>query len=103
MKRIFVPGSIRTHDLRAFDGREVARLETATWRSYYDHHPAYLFAELTGSLRKQYGFPFWRSVLGAYYAAHAAGVFQPGRERVAYGSVLNVTKRNHRPDATHVS
>jgi hypothetical protein len=78
----------RTHNLRTFDGREVARLETATWRSYYDHHPIYLFAQLTELLRRQYRFPFWRSVAGSYYAAHAAEVFQAGHERADYMRAL---------------
>jgi hypothetical protein len=78
----------RTHDLREFDGREVERLETAMWRSYYDHRPVALFAELSELLRTQYGFPFWRSVAGAYYAARAAVVFQAGSRRTEYERAL---------------
>jgi hypothetical protein len=78
----------RTHSLRTFDAHVVARLETATWRSYYDHHPVYLFAQLTELLRRQYGFPFWRSVVGAYYAAHAAEGFQAGHQRADYTRAL---------------
>ena len=72
------------HDLRRFDPHEVARLETAMWRSYYDHRPVKLFAELSTLLRRQFELPFWRSCQGAYYAARSAVVFQKGRERPDY-------------------
>jgi hypothetical protein len=78
----------RTHDLRKFDGHEVARLETAMWRSYYDHQPVKLFGQLTQLLRTQYGFPFWRSVAGGFYAARAAEVFQTGHARAEYMRAL---------------
>lgn len=76
------------HDLRDFDAHEVGRLETEMWRSYYDHRPARLFGELTTLLRRQFGLPFWRSSLGAWYAAHAAVVFQRGHERADYERAL---------------
>ena len=78
----------RTHDAREFDGHEVARIETETWRSYYDHQPVKLFAQLTELLRMQYGFPFRRSALGAFYAARAAVVFQAGHARPDYTRAL---------------
>ena len=78
----------QSHDLRDFDGHEVARLETDMWRSYYDHRPVKLFGELTELLRMQYGFPFWRSVVGAFYAARAAEVFQAGHNRSEYMRAL---------------
>lgn len=78
----------QTHDLRDFDGHEVARLETGMWRSYYDHRPVKLFGELTELLRTQYGFPFWRSVVGGFYAARAAEVFQAGHNRSEYMQAL---------------
>ncbi len=76
------------HDLREFDPHEVGRLETAMWRSYYDHRPVRLFGELTTLLREQFGLPFWRSGLGAWYAARAAVVFQRGRDRAEYERAL---------------
>ncbi len=76
------------HDLRDFDAHEVGRLETEMWRSYYDHRPARLFGELTTLLRRQFGMPFWRSALGAWYAAHSAVVFQRGHERADYERAL---------------
>ncbi len=72
------------HDLRQFDPHEVARIETAMWRSYYDHEPVKLFAELSTLLRRQFRLPFWKSCQGAYYAARSAVVFQRGKERPDY-------------------
>jgi len=71
-------------NLRVFDAREVGRLETDMWRSYYDHEPVKLYRQLGELLRRQYGFPFWRSQLGAFYAARAAVVFQRGKQRSDY-------------------
>ena len=42
-------------------------LETAMWRSYYDHQPVRLFGQLSELMRTQYGFPFWRSIVGAFH------------------------------------
>jgi len=72
------------HDLRRFDGREVGRLETAMWRSYYDHRDVRLFGELIRLLRQQYHLPFWRASAGAFHAARAAVVFQRGHARSEY-------------------
>jgi hypothetical protein len=76
------------HDLRDFDGHEIARLETAMWRSYYGHHRFLLFAQLTELLRRQFHLPFWRACAGAYHAARAAVVFQSGRSRADYERAL---------------
>jgi hypothetical protein len=76
------------HSLRRFDGHAVGRLETAMWRSYYDHKSMNLFTELVRALREQYHLPFWKSVLGAYHAAKAAVVFQGGHERAEYERAL---------------
>ena len=76
------------HDLRQFDPHRVGQLETEMWRSYYDHRPVRLFRDLTTLLRRQFGLPFWRSCLGAWYAAHAAVVFQRGHERSDYERAL---------------
>ena len=71
-----------------FDGHAVGRLEADMWRSYYEHHSVRLFGQLIELLRQQYHVPFWRSVLGAYYAAHAAIVFQRGTNRGEYERAL---------------
>jgi len=75
-------------NLYEFDAHAVARMETAMWRSYYDHHSVRLFGELATLLRTQYHLSFWGSWLGAYHAARAAVVFQRGHERSDYERVL---------------
>jgi hypothetical protein len=75
-------------DLRDFDPHDVARLETAMWRSYYDHHQVRLFGELTTLLQRQFHLPFWRACLGAYYAGRSAVVFQAGHARQDYERAL---------------
>jgi len=76
------------HDLTDFDPHQVARLETAMWRSYYAHERVRLFAELSELLRTQYHLGFWSSCTGAYHAARAAVVFQGGRGRAEYERAL---------------
>ena len=80
--------SPRSAQLRNFDPDEVARLETAMWRSYYEHHRFRLFTELAELLRTQYHMSIVRSQLVAYYAAHAAIVFQRGQQRSDYEKAL---------------
>ena len=78
----------RHTDLREFDPDEVARLETAMWRSYYDRKRARLFLELAELLREQYRLPLLRSNAVAYRAAHAAFVFKDGHNRAEYERAL---------------
>src|SRR5213593_2412883 len=78
----------RTTHMREFDPDEVARLETAMWRSYYDKQRLRLFNELSELLRTQYHMPLIRSNSTAYYAANAAFVFQQGKERADYEKAL---------------
>jgi hypothetical protein len=78
----------RTAHLREFDADEVARLETAMWRSYYEKHRVRLFFELGELLRTQYNMPLVRSNLVAYYAAKAAFVFKRGKQRSDYEKAL---------------
>lgn len=78
----------RTTQLRQFDADEVARLETAMWKSYYAKEKFQLFRELAQLMRTQYKMPFVRSNLAAYYAANAAVVFQRGKERPDYEKAL---------------
>lgn len=82
---LFAP---RTAQLRKFDPNEVARLETAMWRSYYNKQRLSLFTELAELLRTQYQMTIVRSHLVAYRAANAAVVFQRGRERPDYEKAL---------------
>lgn len=75
-------------DIRSFDPNEVARLDTAMWRSYYSRQRVQLFREATELLEKQYQLPFWRRQLVAYYAAKSAFVFKDGRSRSDYEQAL---------------
>jgi hypothetical protein len=78
----------RSTKLRRFDANEVARLETAMWRSYYDRKPVKLFNELSELLRTQYNLPYIRSNAVAYQASKAAFVFKDGHNRAEYERAL---------------
>jgi hypothetical protein len=78
----------RSTKLRRFDANEVARLETAMWRSYYDRKPVKLFNELSELLRTQYNLPYVRSNAVAYQASRAAFVFKDGHNRAEYERAL---------------
>lgn len=80
-------------DIRAFDPNEVARLDTAMWRSYYSRQRFRLFREATELLEKQYHLPFWRRQLVAYYAARSAFVFKDGNSRADYEKALPDLKK----------
>ena len=75
-------------DIRDFDADEIARLDTAMWRSYYDKERLKMFSELTELLQKQYKLNFWRRQLIAFYAAKAAFVFKDGKSREDYEKAL---------------
>jgi hypothetical protein len=78
----------RHADLRAFDPAELARLETAMWRDYYDKRYAALFYHLYESTRTQFGFSPLMSLHIALSAAEAARTFQPTRSRQEADAVL---------------
>ena len=78
----------RTTQMREFNPDEVARLETAMWRSYYEKQRLQLFNELAELLRSQYGMSQLKSNQVAYYGANAAFVFQQGHERSDYEKAL---------------
>ena len=78
----------RKAQLREFDPDEVARLETAMWRSYYEKQRLRLFNQLSELLRTQYNMPLVRSNQVAYYAANAAFVFKKGKQRSDYEKAL---------------
>ena len=71
----------RHADLRAFDPAEMARLETAMWRDYYEKRYPALFCRLYDVSRSQFGFSPFDSVRIALSAARAAKTFQPTRSR----------------------
>jgi hypothetical protein len=73
----------RRADLRAFGPAEMARLETAMWRDYYERRYPALFYHLYALSRTQFGFSPLDSVRIALSAARAAKAFQPTRSRAA--------------------
>jgi len=75
-------------DIRDFDADEVARLDTAMWRSYYSRERVRLYGQLTELLEKQYKLRFWRRQLIAFYAAKATFVFKDGKTRADYEKAL---------------
>ena len=80
-------GPRQTH-MRDFDADEVARQDTAMWRSYYSRQRLLLFRQLAGLMRTQYHLPFFRSNLVAFHAAKAAFVFKDGHSRADYERAL---------------
>jgi hypothetical protein len=80
-------GPLRT-DFRVFEPNEVARLDTAMWRSYYDRKPLVMFGQLAELMRKQFHFPLFRSYVVAARAARAAFVFKDGKDRGDYRRAL---------------
>jgi hypothetical protein len=78
----------RTARMREFDPDEVARLETAMWRSYYQKQRVQLFNQLSELLRTQYHMPLVRSNQVAYYGANAAFTFKQGKGRPDYEKAL---------------
>src|SRR6185369_2298283 len=78
----------RKTSLREFDSDEVARLETAMWRSYYEKQRVRLFNEATELVRTQYHLTPVKSNVVAYYAANAAFVFKEGKQRSDYEKAL---------------
>lgn len=82
---LLAPRSVR---LRQFDADEVARLDTAMWRSYYNRQRFLLFRQLAELLRTQYRMPFFRSNVTAFRAASAAFIFKEGKGRSDYEKAL---------------
>jgi ABC-type amino acid transport substrate-binding protein len=71
----------RRADLTAFDPAEMARLETAMWRHYYEQRYLALFLDLYEVARREQGFSPLDSVRIALAAAGAARSFQPSTSR----------------------
>jgi hypothetical protein len=78
----------RRADIRVFDPDDVARLETAMWRSYYDRRRLPLFAQLVSLLQGQFHLQPLRAVAMAGLAARAAAVFQVGSSHDDYRRAL---------------
>jgi hypothetical protein len=78
----------RRADLRAFDPDEMARLETAMWRHYYERRYVALFLDLYQVARRQQGFSPLDSARIAVAAARAAKSFQPSISRAEAEAAL---------------
>jgi len=78
----------RHADLRGFEPAELARLETAMWRDYYEKRHLALFGHLYQLSRSQFGFAPLDSFRIALAAAQAASTFQPTRSREAANTAL---------------
>jgi hypothetical protein len=83
----------RRTDIRVFDPDEVARLETAMWRSYYDRRRLPLFGQLVSLLQGQFHLQPLRAVAMAGLAARAAAVFQVGFSHDDYRRALPYLER----------
>jgi hypothetical protein len=83
----------RRTDIRVFDPDEVARLETAMWRSYYDRRRLPLFGQLVALLQGQFHLQPLRAVTLAGLAARAAAVFQVGASHADYRRALPYLER----------
>lgn len=83
----------RKTDIRVFDPDEVARLETAMWRSYYDRRRLPLFGQLVALLQGQFHLQPLRAVTLAGLAARAAAVFQVGESHDDYRRALPYLER----------
>ena len=86
----------RRVDIRAFDPDEVARLETAMWRSYYDRRRLPLFGQLVALLQGQFHLQPLRAVALTGLAARAAAVFQVGAGHDDYRRALPYLERYYR-------
>lgn len=83
----------RRVDIRDFDPDEVARLETAMWRSYYDRRRLPLFGQLVALLQGQFHLQPLRAVALAGLAARAAAAFQVGSSHADYRRALPYLER----------
>src|SRR3979409_1574312 len=78
----------RTTQMREFDPDEVARLETAMWRSYYEKQRLKLFHQIAEMLGTPDRMSPLRSTQVASYGANAAFVFKQGQQRSDYERAL---------------
>ena len=83
----------RRANIRTVDPDEVARLETAMWRSYYDRRRLPLFGQLVALLQGQFHLQPLRAVALAGLAARAAAVFQVGASHPDYRRALPYLER----------
>ena len=78
----------RGANLRAFVPVEIASIETASWRHYYEKDYLGLFADLYRLSASQFHFSPWQSVCIAVDAARAAYAFQGTHSRTEAARAL---------------
>lgn len=64
------------YSLKLFDPEEVAAIEVAMWRNYYNHFFVKLLFNLIKLIRNQFGLRGLKLFLAAYYSTKAAMVFR---------------------------
>ncbi len=81
-------------DLKQFDYKKVAQLDSDMWRAYYNHQFFKLFWQLTRLIKTQLGFDWLPSIRLACYSAWAAAYYRIKKRRgVNNARVLkNLTK-----------
>jgi hypothetical protein len=67
---------MRKVDLRTFDYIKVAQIDTAMWRSYYNHKFYKLFWQMLLLLKNQLGLSWLKTIRLAYYSAWAAADYR---------------------------
>ena len=72
---------MKKKDLTQFDYVKVAQLDSAMWRSYYNHEFHKLFWQLVKLIRSQLGLSWLTTVRLAYYSAWAAADYRIGKNR----------------------
>ena len=80
-------------DLRQFDYKKVAKLDSAMWRAYYNHQFIRLFFLLLQLMRTQLRFNWYLTAKLAYFSGLAAADYRLKRGREDYKKTLaNLTK-----------
>jgi hypothetical protein len=75
-------------DIKKINAPELARLDGAMWRSYYEQKAVKMFLQTAELIRGQYHVPFWQSNVMAYHAAKAALTFKKGKDTADYNKAL---------------
>ncbi len=68
-------------DLRQFDYKRMAELDSDMWRAYYNHQFFKLFLQLIQLLKTQFGFSWLVILRLAYYSAWAAAYYRIKKHR----------------------
>jgi len=75
-------------NLRQFDYKKIARLDTDMWRSYYNHQFIKMFVQLLQVMRTQLHLNWFRTYRLAWYSAWAATSYRLRKGHENYPRVL---------------